>query len=55
MNWSILSTVFEAIGILISCLVGVIAEPPPIPSNAAHLTPWTKSNFLAATFTQRMV
>jgi hypothetical protein len=24
------------------------AEPPPIPSNAAHLTPWTKSNFLAA-------
>jgi hypothetical protein len=26
------------------------AEPPPIPSNAAHLTPWTKSNFLAAVF-----
>ena len=24
-----------------------LAEPPPIPSNAAHLTPWTKSNFLA--------
>jgi hypothetical protein len=23
-------------------------EPPPIPSNAANLTPWTKSNFLAA-------
>ena len=23
------------------------AEPPPIPSNAANLTPWTKSNFLA--------
>ena len=22
-------------------------EPPPIPSNAANLTPWTKSNFLA--------
>ena len=24
------------------------SEPPPIPSNAANLTPWTKSNFLAA-------
>ena len=24
-------------------------EPPPIPSNAANLTPWTKSNFLAVT------
>ena len=23
------------------------AEPPPIPSNAANLTPWTKGNFLA--------
>ncbi|MDB4729918.1 tetratricopeptide repeat protein [bacterium] len=23
------------------------AEPPPTPSNAANLTPWTKSNFLA--------
>ena len=23
------------------------AEPPPIPSNAANLPPWTKSNFLA--------
>jgi len=23
--------------------------PPPIPSNAANLTPWTKSNFLAVT------
>jgi hypothetical protein len=22
-------------------------EPPPVPSNAANLTPWTKSNFLA--------
>ncbi len=22
---------------------------PPIPSNAANLTPWTKSNFLAVT------
>ena len=25
-------------------------EPPPIPSNAANLTPWTKSNFLAVNF-----
>jgi serine/threonine protein kinase len=25
-----------------------VTEPPPIPSNAANLTPWTKSNFLAA-------
>ena len=24
-------------------------EPPPIPSNAANLTPWTKSNVLAVT------
>jgi len=24
-----------------------MSEPPPIPSNAANLTPWTKSNFLA--------
>ncbi len=24
-----------------------LTEPPPIPSNAANLTPWTKSNFLA--------
>jgi len=24
-----------------------LIEPPPIPSNAANLTPWTKSNFLA--------
>ena len=22
-------------------------EPPPIPSNEANLTPWTKSNFLS--------
>jgi len=26
------------------------AEPPPIPSNAANLPPWTKSNFLAVYF-----
>jgi hypothetical protein len=26
---------------------GCAAEPPPIPSNEANLTPWTKSNFLA--------
>ncbi|MDB2347892.1 hypothetical protein N9V84_08355, partial [Verrucomicrobiales bacterium] len=26
-----------------------LAEPPPIPSNEANLTPWTKSNFLAVT------
>ena len=26
-------------------------EPPPIPSNAANLTPWTKSNFLAVIWT----
>ena len=26
----------------------VAVEPPPIPSNATNLTPWTKSNFLAA-------
>ena len=24
-----------------------MTEPPPIPSNEANLTPWTKSNFLA--------
>ena len=24
-----------------------VIEPPPIPSNEANLTPWTKSNFLA--------
>ena len=23
-----------------------LTEPPPIPINAANLTPWTKSNFL---------
>jgi hypothetical protein len=28
---------------------GLGVEPPPIPSNAANLTPWTKSNFLAVT------
>ena len=27
-----------------------VAEPPPIPSNAANLTPWTKSNFLGCEF-----
>ena len=27
--------------------VCALNEPPPIPSNAANLTPWTKSNFLA--------
>ena len=28
-------------------LTGSGFEPPPIPSNEANLTPWTKSNFLA--------
>jgi hypothetical protein len=28
--------------------VNIRIEPPPIPSNAANLIPWTKSNFLAA-------
>ena len=27
--------------------VRMVIEPPPIPSNEANLTPWTKSNFLA--------
>ena len=30
------------------------AEPPPIPSNAANLTPWTKSNFLAVPLPYRL-
>ena len=30
------------------------AEPPPIPSNAVNLTPWTKSNFLAVNLRVRL-
>ena len=30
-------------------------EPPPIPSNAANLTPWTKSNFLAVNYRLRVI
>ena len=36
---------FDAI--VIGCFYDPGFEPPPIPSNEANLTPWTKSNFLA--------